>query len=97
MLAMSLYIPKDYRNLLGRAERDGKGHQSRERHVSGKPVRPDGAAARHGAHDGALSGTGINDDLNSIERPVAFPIKWMDEAPAEVVHSPGQVEAPETG
>ena len=32
-------------------------------------------------------GTGINDDLNGIERPVSFPIKDMDGAVAEVVHS----------
>ncbi len=34
-----------------------------------------------------LSGTGINDDLNGVERPVSFPIKSMDERRAEVVHS----------
>jgi aspartate--ammonia ligase len=34
-----------------------------------------------------LRGTGINDDLNGIERPVSFQIKDMDEATAEVVHS----------
>ena len=34
-----------------------------------------------------LKGTGLNDDLNGIERPVTFPIKDMNEAPAEVVHS----------
>ena len=34
-----------------------------------------------------LKGTGINDDLNGIERPVKFPIKGMQERPAEVVHS----------
>ena len=34
-----------------------------------------------------LRGTGINDDLNSVERPVSFPIKDMDERCAEVVHS----------
>ncbi|MFC2116927.1 aspartate--ammonia ligase [Bacteroidota bacterium] len=34
-----------------------------------------------------LRGTGINDDLNGIERPVSFKIKDMDEATAEVVHS----------
>ena len=34
-----------------------------------------------------LRGTGINDDLNGIERPVSFPIKGMDEQKAEVVHS----------
>ncbi len=34
-----------------------------------------------------LQGTGINDDLNGIERPVSFRIKGMDDAVAEVVHS----------
>jgi len=34
-----------------------------------------------------MKGTGINDDLNSIERPVTFPIKELNDSPAEVVHS----------
>ncbi len=34
-----------------------------------------------------LKGTGINDDLNGIERPVSFPIKDFNEQKAEVVHS----------
>src|SRR5665647_3475834 len=34
-----------------------------------------------------LSGTGINDDLNGVERPVAFPIKGMSESRAEIVQS----------
>ena len=34
-----------------------------------------------------LRGLGINDDLNGVERPVTFPIKDMDDATAEVVHS----------
>lgn len=34
-----------------------------------------------------LKGMGINDDLNGIERPVAFPIKDMEDVKAEVVHS----------
>ncbi|WP_029037865.1 aspartate--ammonia ligase [Salinimicrobium xinjiangense] len=34
-----------------------------------------------------LHGTGINDDLNGIERPVSFPIKSMQERRAEVVQS----------
>lgn len=34
-----------------------------------------------------LRGLGLNDDLSGIERPVSFPIKDMDEAVAEVVHS----------
>lgn len=32
-------------------------------------------------------GTGINDDLNGIERPVAFPMKDINEEVAEIVHS----------
>ena len=34
-----------------------------------------------------LRGLGLNDDLNGTERPVTFPIKCMEEAKAEVVHS----------
>lgn len=34
-----------------------------------------------------LKGTGLNDDLNGIERAVNFPIKDMQETRAEVVHS----------
>jgi aspartate--ammonia ligase len=32
-------------------------------------------------------GTGINDDLNGVERPVSFPVKDMEEVTAEIVHS----------
>jgi aspartate--ammonia ligase len=34
-----------------------------------------------------LDGTGINDDLNGVERPVGFPIKALGEQRAVVVHS----------
>lgn len=34
-----------------------------------------------------MKGTGINDDLNGVERPVSFEIKDMDNRKAEVVHS----------
>ncbi len=34
-----------------------------------------------------MKGTGINDDLNGSERPVAFPIKEFGDQKAEVVHS----------
>lgn len=33
------------------------------------------------------SGTGINDDLNGVERAVSFPIKDMNDKQAEIVHS----------
>ncbi|MFC2080342.1 aspartate--ammonia ligase [Bacteroidota bacterium] len=32
-------------------------------------------------------GTGINDDLNGVERPVSFPVKDMEGTTAEIVHS----------
>lgn len=34
-----------------------------------------------------MEGTGLNDDLNGVERPVSFPVKSMDGRTAEVVHS----------
>lgn len=34
-----------------------------------------------------LKGQGVNDDLNGVERAVTFPIKDLDDAKAEVVHS----------
>ena len=34
-----------------------------------------------------LKGLGMNDDLSGVERPVTFPIKDMQDAKAEVVHS----------
>ena len=34
-----------------------------------------------------MQGTGINDDLNGIERPVAFPVKELGDKKAEVVQS----------
>ncbi len=33
------------------------------------------------------SGTGLNDDLNGVERPVRFPVKDMNETQMEIVHS----------
>ena len=33
------------------------------------------------------SGTGINDELNGVERPVRFPVKDMNDTTAEIVHS----------
>ncbi len=34
-----------------------------------------------------LSGTGLNDDLNGVERAVSFPVKSLGDRRAEVVHS----------
>lgn len=34
-----------------------------------------------------LKGTGVNDDLNGVEHKVTFPVKDMQDAPAEIVNS----------
>ena len=34
-----------------------------------------------------LKGLGMNDDLSGVESPVAFPVKGMGGAQAEIVHS----------
>ncbi len=34
-----------------------------------------------------LGGTGINDDLNGVERPVAFPVRDLEDSRAEIVQS----------
>jgi aspartate--ammonia ligase len=34
-----------------------------------------------------LKGSGLNDDLNGIERPVTFPVKGLNDQEVEVVHS----------
>jgi aspartate--ammonia ligase len=34
-----------------------------------------------------LAGTGVNDDLNGVERPVSFPVKFMEDRKVEEVHS----------
>ncbi|MCQ2120164.1 MAG: aspartate--ammonia ligase [Bacteroidales bacterium] len=83
---MNLFIPKNYKSLLGDFE-------STEQAVKAvKDMFQDNLSAqlallRVTAPMVVLSGKGINDDLNGVERPVRFPIKGMDEQPAEVVHS----------
>ncbi len=83
---MALIIPQNYHNLLGDV-------QTTERAIkSVKEMFQDNLSAqlvllRVTAPMVVLSGTGINDDLNGVERPVRFPVKDMGDAPAEVVHS----------
>lgn len=83
---MALIKPAGYRNLLGNTEDTEKAIK----HV--KDMFQDNLSAqlallRVTAPMVVMQGTGINDDLNSVERPVSFPIKDMDERRAEVVHS----------
>lgn len=83
---MSLIKPAEYRNLLGNVENTEKAIK----HVKDMfqaNLSAQLALLRVTAPMVVLTGTGINDDLNGIERPVTFPIRSMGERPAEVVHS----------
>ena len=83
---MSLYIPQDYRNLLGGPEQTEKAIKA-VKDMFQENLSAQLALLRVTAPMMVLSGQGLNDDLNGVERPVRFPVKSMDEAPAEVVHS----------
>ena len=83
---MSLYLPKGYRNLLGNVENTEKAIKA-VKDMFQDNLSAQLALLRVTAPMVVLSGTGLNDDLNGVERPVVFPIKDMDEARAEVVHS----------
>ncbi|MCQ2115190.1 MAG: aspartate--ammonia ligase [Bacteroidales bacterium] len=80
------YVPKNYKNLLGSKEETEKGIKA-VKEMFQQNLSAQLALLRVTAPMVVLTGTGINDDLNSIERPVRFPIKGMNEQNAEVVHS----------
>ena len=83
---MSLYIPKGYSNLLGNVENTEKAIKA-VKDMFQDNLSAQLALLRVTAPMVVLSGTGLNDDLNGVERPVNFPIKDMNEQRAEVVHS----------
>ena len=83
---MSLYLPKGYSNILGSVENTEKAIKS-VKDMFQDNLSAQLALLRVTAPMVVLSGTGLNDDLNGVERPVSFPIKDMDEQRAEVVHS----------
>ena len=83
---MSLYIPDNYRNLLGNVENTEKAIKA-VKDMFQDNLSAQLALLRVTAPMVVLSGTGLNDDLNGVERPVTFPIKDMAEQKAEVVHS----------
>ena len=82
---MKLYIPKDYRSILNLKESEKAIKLIKDFFESN--LASELKLRRVTAPLFVLRGTGINDDLNGIERPVSFRIKDMDEATAEVVHS----------
>ena len=83
---MPLYIPKDYRNLLGSAEQTERAIKA-VKDMFQENLSAQLALLRVTAPMMVLSGQGLNDDLNGVERPVKFPVKSLSDAPAEVVHS----------
>ena len=83
---MSVYIPKNYRNLLGSVEQTEKAIKA-VKDMFQENLSAQLALLRVTAPMMVLSGQGLNDDLNGVERPVKFPVKSLQDAPAEVVHS----------
>ncbi len=83
---MPLFIPKDYKNVLGSVENTEKAIKA-VKDMFQINLSAQLALLRVTAPMVVLSGTGINDDLNSVERPVRFPIKSIGDNNAEVVHS----------
>ena len=83
---MKLIIPSDYMNLLGSVENTEKAIKA-VKDMFQDNLSAQLALLRVTAPMMVLSGTGLNDDLSGVERPVRFPIKDMGEAKAEVVHS----------
>lgn len=82
----NLYLPNSYRNRLGNQETTEKAIKM-VKDMFQTNLAAQLSLLRVTAPMVVMKGTGINDDLNGIERPVTFPIKDMNEAKAEVVHS----------
>ena len=83
---MKLTIPQNYTNILGNVENTEKAIKA-VKDMFQNNLSAQLALLRVTAPMVVLSGTGLNDDLNGVERPVNFPIKDMEERRAEVVHS----------
>ena len=83
---MALYIPDNYTNLLGSLENTEKAIKA-VKDMFQDNLSAQLALLRVTAPMVVMSGTGLNDDLNGVENPVAFLVKDMDSRQAEVVHS----------
>ncbi len=81
----NLYIPKNYDPLLGLVQTERAIKEIKD--IFQINLSTELRLRRVTAPLYVKKGTGINDDLNGIERPVTFPIKAMDDCPAEIVHS----------
>ena len=79
-------IPQGYRNLLGSLENTEKAIKA-VKEMFQDNLSAQLALLRVTAPMVVMSGMGLNDDLNGVESPVAFPVKDMDGSQAEIVHS----------
>ncbi|MGN0029065.1 MAG: aspartate--ammonia ligase [Marinilabiliaceae bacterium] len=80
-----LYIPKGYRPLLDLRETEMGIHYIKD--FFQQNLSAELRLRRVTAPLFVLKGTGLNDDLNGVERAVTFPIKDLNDQKAEVVHS----------
>lgn len=83
---MKLIIPESYRNILGTAENTEKAIKA-VKDMFQNNLSAQLALLRVTAPMMVLSGTGLNDELSGVERPVTFPVKDMGDKKAEIVHS----------
>lgn len=83
---MKLIIPEGYRNILGTAENTEKAIKA-VKDMFQNNLSAQLALLRVTAPMMVLSGTGLNDELSGVERPVTFPVKDMGDRKAEIVHS----------
>ena len=81
----NLFVPKNYKNLLDVNETEKAIKLVKE--TFQQNLAAELKLRRVTAPLFVLKGTGINDDLNGVERKVSFPIQDMDMAVAEVVNS----------
>ena len=79
-------IPEGYRNILGSLENTEKAIKA-VKDMFQDNLSAQLALLRVTAPMVVMSGMGLNDDLNGVESPVAFPVKDMDGSQAEIVHS----------
>src|SRR6266540_6458320 len=82
---MNLIIPKDYKSILDLTQTEKAIKLIKD--FFEQSLASELRLRRVTAPLFVLKGTGINDNLNGVERPVSFPIKDMNEATAEVVQS----------
>ena len=73
---MQLFIPRNYRNLLGDVESTEKAIKS-VKDMFQNNLSAQLALLRVTAPMVVLSGTGLNDELNGVERPVRLPRSYI--------------------